>query len=273
MVGCVQGSTRRSRRASGSPPRPHPSQGAPAMNSATLGIASDFVKAGIEKAGIPLTQTLEAYLSITFARFIGATIAVDLLTVRIAQALDANAPRDTIRALADECLIACAFFEARLRRNGTIRHYVGLGQMTYDAARADRAGLRLRAHARRDRQRSRRRRAGGRAGARRPRPRRQPDRASGARPAERRHGTLGRRREVRPALALKPLRPPAPIRGALLALAPRLAWERSSLPNSFMTLTSTLPVQPKVNSPDMPMIGPTRRHWSGSDTLPPPSVV
>ena len=104
------------------------------MNSATLGIASDFVKAGIEKAGIPLTQTLEAYLSITFARFIGATIAVDLLTVRIAKALDANAPRDTIRALADECLIACAFFEARLRRNGTIRHYVGLGQMTYGAA-------------------------------------------------------------------------------------------------------------------------------------------
>jgi hypothetical protein len=104
------------------------------MNSATLGIASDFVKTGIEKAGIPLTQTLEAYLSITFARFIGATIAVDLLTVRVANALDANAPRDAIRALADECLIACAFFEGRLRRNGTIRHYVGLGQMTYGAA-------------------------------------------------------------------------------------------------------------------------------------------
>ena len=39
-----------------------------------------------------------------------------------------------LRALADECLIACAFFEQRLRRNGTIRHYVGLGQMSYDAA-------------------------------------------------------------------------------------------------------------------------------------------
>jgi hypothetical protein len=36
--------------------------------------------------------------------------------------------------LADECLIACAFFERRLRRNGTVRHYVGLGQMSYDAA-------------------------------------------------------------------------------------------------------------------------------------------
>jgi hypothetical protein len=104
------------------------------MNPGTLAIASDFVKAGIEKAGIPLTETLEAYLSITFARFIGSTIAVDLLTVRVTRALDAGAPSDALRALADECLIACAFFQGRLRRNGTVRHYVGLGQMSYDAA-------------------------------------------------------------------------------------------------------------------------------------------
>lgn len=105
------------------------------MNPAALGIAQEFVKAGIEKAGIPLTQTLEAYLSITFARFIGGSISVDLLTVRVTRALDANAPSATLRELADECLIACAFFEERLRRTGgTIRHYVGLGQMSYDAA-------------------------------------------------------------------------------------------------------------------------------------------
>ena len=104
------------------------------MNDATLGIAQAFVKTGIDKAGIPLTETLEAYLSITFARFIGARISVDRLTVRVTEAMDANAPRDTLRALADECLIACAFFERRLRRNGTIRHYVGLGQISYDAA-------------------------------------------------------------------------------------------------------------------------------------------
>lgn len=104
------------------------------MNDATLGIASDFVRCGIAKAGIPLTETLEAYLSITFARFIGKTISVDMLTVRITRALDENAPADGLRALADECLIACAFFEERLRRNGAVRHYVGLGQMTYDAA-------------------------------------------------------------------------------------------------------------------------------------------
>jgi hypothetical protein len=104
------------------------------MNPATLAIASDFVKAGIDKAGVPLTTTLEAYLSITFARFIGRTIGVDLLTIRVTSALDAGASRDEIRALADECLIACAFFEDRLRRNGAVRHYVGLGQATYDAA-------------------------------------------------------------------------------------------------------------------------------------------
>jgi hypothetical protein len=104
------------------------------MQGVSLAIAQDFVRAGIDKAGIPLTETLEAYLSITFARFIGAQIGVDLLTVRVTRAMDAGAPRDTMRALADECLIACAFFERRLARNGTIRHYVGLGQATYDAA-------------------------------------------------------------------------------------------------------------------------------------------
>lgn len=104
------------------------------MNDGTLGIASDFVKAGIDKAGIPLSTTLEAYLSITFARFIGRNVTVDLLTVRVTRALDGNAPRDVLRALADECLIACAFFERRLTRQGTVRHYIGLGQMSYDAA-------------------------------------------------------------------------------------------------------------------------------------------
>jgi hypothetical protein len=105
------------------------------VNSAALGIASEFVKAGIEKAGIPLTESLEAYLSITFARFIGTAIAVDLLTVRVTRALDGNAPSQQLRELADECLIACAFFEQRLRRTGgSVRHYVGLGQMSYDAA-------------------------------------------------------------------------------------------------------------------------------------------
>jgi hypothetical protein len=58
-----------------------------------------------------------------------------MLTVRITRAFDQNAPAESLRALADECLIACAFFEERLRRNGAVRHYVGLGQTAYDAAR------------------------------------------------------------------------------------------------------------------------------------------
>lgn len=104
------------------------------MTPATLAIASDFVKSGVERAGVPLSHTLEAYLSITFARFIGRAIGVDLLTVRVARVLEAGAPPDVVRELADECLIACALFEARLRRGGSLRHYVGLGQATYDAA-------------------------------------------------------------------------------------------------------------------------------------------
>jgi hypothetical protein len=104
------------------------------MSEAYLGIAKDFVRTGIESAGIPLTHTLEAYLTITFARFIGTHLSVDMLTVRITRAMDDGAPRDIMRALADECLIACALFERRLARNGAVRHYIGLGQATYDAA-------------------------------------------------------------------------------------------------------------------------------------------
>jgi len=104
------------------------------MTPATLAIASDFVQSGMKRAGVPLSHTLEAYLAITFARHIGKTIRVDLLTIRVNRALDGGAPCDSIRELADECLIACAFFEDRLRRGGSIRHYVGLGQATYDAA-------------------------------------------------------------------------------------------------------------------------------------------
>lgn len=104
------------------------------MNNAALSVATEFVRYGIEKTGIPLTGSLEAYLSITFVRFMGRQVRVDLLTVRVTRAMDASAPADGLRELADECLIACALFEDRLRRSGAVRHYVGLGQMTYDAA-------------------------------------------------------------------------------------------------------------------------------------------
>jgi len=99
-----------------------------------LSIASDYIKTSIEKSGIQLTHNLEAYLSITFARHIDKKIEVDRLTVRVTNALDKEAPRDILRELADECLISCSLFEGRLRRYGVVRYYVGLGQMTYDAA-------------------------------------------------------------------------------------------------------------------------------------------
>ena len=44
-----------------------------------LAIASDFVKAGMERAGVALTDSLAAYLSITFVRFFNSEIRVDLL--------------------------------------------------------------------------------------------------------------------------------------------------------------------------------------------------
>ncbi len=100
----------------------------------TLAIAAEFIQEGVKKSGIPLTHALEAYLSITFSRYFDKSIEVDRLTVRITRALDNNAPRDILRNLADECLIGTALFERRLERSGRVRHYVGLGQMTYDAA-------------------------------------------------------------------------------------------------------------------------------------------
>lgn len=104
------------------------------MTNSTLPISAEFVRAGMERSGVMLTHNLEAYLAFAFDRFMDSKIQVDLLTVRIIKAMDTNAPKDILRNLADETLIACAFFEPRLRQNGSVRHYVGLGQVTYDAA-------------------------------------------------------------------------------------------------------------------------------------------
>jgi hypothetical protein len=104
------------------------------MSEAYLTAAKDFVQSGVEKAGVPLTQSLEVYLTFTFARYIGRHISVDMLTVRVTRAMDEGASREVMRDLADQCLLACALFEGRLSRIGTVRHYIGLGQATYDAA-------------------------------------------------------------------------------------------------------------------------------------------
>lgn len=102
---------------------------------ATLAIARDLVLTGRRNTGIALTDRLEHYLSLTIARFLRQAITGDRLTVRITRAMDENAGPSVLRALADECLIVCAFFEDRLRHHGgTIRHYVGLGQVAYESA-------------------------------------------------------------------------------------------------------------------------------------------
>lgn len=99
-----------------------------------MAIAAEFVQKGMQETGIRLTHNLEAYLSITFSRYINREIDVDRLTVRSVNAMDANAPKDILRDLADQTLIACSFFEDRLRKTGVVRHYIGMGQVTYEAA-------------------------------------------------------------------------------------------------------------------------------------------
>jgi hypothetical protein len=95
----------------------------------------DLVEEGVSRSGIPLSRTLHHYLCITVLRFLAKPIQVDALTLRLVQAFDARAPAAKIRILGDECLIACALFEERLRRaGGSLRHYGGLGRTAYEAA-------------------------------------------------------------------------------------------------------------------------------------------
>ena len=126
------------------------------MNAATLGIASDFVKTGIERAGIPLSGTLEAYLSHHLRPLHRQRINVDLLTVRVTRAMDAEraARRDPRprRRVPDRLRLLRAAAAAQRHHPPLCRPRAG----ELRRRRAHRAGLRLRAHARRDRQRRRR---------------------------------------------------------------------------------------------------------------------
>ncbi|GGD42501.1 hypothetical protein [Sinisalibacter lacisalsi] len=105
------------------------------MQDVFVAAADDIVDAGMKDSGIPLTDTLKHYLAITIARFMRDHPGLDGLTVRVTRAMEAHAPPDILRRLGDECLIATALFEGRLRRaGGSLRHYSGLGQVAYDAA-------------------------------------------------------------------------------------------------------------------------------------------
>lgn len=106
------------------------------MQDVFVAAADGIVGEGMRESGIPLTETLRHYLAITLARFMRDHPDPDRLTVRVVRALDENAGAGVLRRLGDECLIACSVFEGRLRRaGGSLRHYTGLGQTAYDAAR------------------------------------------------------------------------------------------------------------------------------------------
>lgn len=105
------------------------------MQDALVVVADEMVGEGVKQSGVPLTHELRHYLAITMARFMHEDLDVDGLTVRVTAAMDRCAPADILRHLGDQCLVACSFFEARLRRSGgSLRHYSGLGQVAYDAA-------------------------------------------------------------------------------------------------------------------------------------------
>jgi len=106
------------------------------MQDALVAAADDLVGDGMRDTGIALTDTLRHYMAITLARYMREQVQVDGLTIRIVEAMDRRATVGEMRALADACLIGCAMFTERLRaRGGSLRHYSGMGQTAYDAAR------------------------------------------------------------------------------------------------------------------------------------------
>lgn len=105
------------------------------MQDAYVAAADGLVRRGVRESGIPLTENLRHYVAVTLARYMKRHIVVDRLTIRVARAMDTNAPQSELRDLADACLLACSLFERRLRRSGgSLRHYSGLGETAYDAA-------------------------------------------------------------------------------------------------------------------------------------------
>lgn len=105
------------------------------MSDVGLSQAHDLVCDGIARSGIPLSANLEHYLCITLLRYMREPLPFERLTVRTVRAFDERATAAQIRALADECLIGCSLFAAKLRRvGGSVSSYVGLGRTAYEAA-------------------------------------------------------------------------------------------------------------------------------------------
>ncbi|MGZ3218139.1 hypothetical protein [Paracoccus sp. T5] len=105
------------------------------MMDTYLSAARDLVVEGMRESQVALSPELEFHLSSTLARYMHRPIRPDQLTIRLMDAAQRGAHRGESRRIGDECLISCAFFEARLtRKGGTIVHYAGLGQTAYAVA-------------------------------------------------------------------------------------------------------------------------------------------
>lgn len=105
------------------------------MMDTYLSAARDLVVEGMRESQVALPPDLEFHLASTLARYMHRPIRPDRLTIRLLDAAQRRARKGESRQIGDECLISCAFFEARLtRQGGTIVHYAGLGQAAYAVA-------------------------------------------------------------------------------------------------------------------------------------------
>ncbi|WP_207101955.1 hypothetical protein [Paracoccus shandongensis] len=100
-----------------------------------LSAARDLVVEGMRESQVALSPDLEFHLASTLARYMHRPLAPDRLTVRLMDAAQRRARGGESRRIGDECLISCAFFSARLvRQGGTIVHYASVGQSAYAIA-------------------------------------------------------------------------------------------------------------------------------------------
>lgn len=105
------------------------------MMDTYLSAARDLVVQGMRESQVALPAHLEYHLAATLARYMHRPIAPDRLTVRLMDAAQRRARSGESRRIGDECLISCAFFAARLtRQGGTVVHYAGFGQAAYEIA-------------------------------------------------------------------------------------------------------------------------------------------
>ena len=105
------------------------------MMDTYLSAARDLVVEGMRESQVALSADLEFHLASTLARYMQRPLAPERLTIRLMDAAQRGARTAEPRRIGDECLISCAFFAARLtRQGGTVVHYAAVGQTAYEIA-------------------------------------------------------------------------------------------------------------------------------------------